>query len=367
MGLTALTVNGLSFPDTVNVDTLLLPLLPLSSSLTSLRLLNLARLTDAGVLSLRRLCPSLTHLSLHNCLALTPTAVNGLKVEDLEPAEGEEGRWSPATLTSLDLTKYRLANVRTLAQVSSFTALQRLVLRGCRELNDYAVGYVSHCRELRELDLSFCVLLTAEACNHLGASSTMVQSLRSLSLVSLELVTDVAMRHLAHLHLTSLDVSQCDQLTDRGLHHLTTGPCALTLTSLNLSWLPDITGAALLDFADLRTRFEASWEDRYDSRYDVGGEEEGEGEGEEEEEEEDEDGVDVSEMVEARRQSRMLMRKRDARRRDRGKEEEHGKCVPSEELWHALRRVDVTHCQEVDSGSKSVLIRTRPEVQLIWQ
>ena len=147
---------------------------------------------------------------------------------------------------------YRLANASTLRGVSSFTHLQRLVVRGCRELTDDAVKPIVDCAELRELDLSFCALLTPKSCLGLSSSPT-AQSLRSLSMVSLELLTDAALHYLARLSLTSLDVSQCDQLTDRGLHHLTTGPCALTLTTLHLSWLPNITGAALLDFADLRT------------------------------------------------------------------------------------------------------------------
>ena len=75
--------------------------------------------------------------------------------------------------------------------------------------------------------------------------------------------------------------------------------------------------------------------------------------------------VDVSEMVEARRQSRLLVRKRRERRERR--RVQGGVEGAAEELWHALRLLDVTHCQGVDSGGKSVLVHTRPEVQLIWQ
>ena len=160
-GLCRLTLNGRAYPASVNVDAALVALRPLSS-LTSLRLVNLPQLTDAGVAHIRGF-PTLKSIGLQNCLTLTADALFSLHspsgLRDVDPDDGKL-----VNLQTLDLTKYRTLNSNGMLALSWLPHLRELNLRGCRELTDDAMSVINESLGcLQRLDLSFCPLLTDRA------------------------------------------------------------------------------------------------------------------------------------------------------------------------------------------------------------
>ena len=354
LGLQQLTVNGLTFPETADVDGVISRLVPLTS-LTGLRLVNVARLTEKGLLVVRTAFPALLELGLQNCLGLTATALVPL----MTMADRGEG-WKTWQLQKLDLTKYRLLSESSLVRIVTLATLQVLNLRGCRELTDAAMQHLEHLH-LHELDLSFCAALTDKGVREVAQSRTLQRSLRRLSLVALGNVTDEAFRALAHLALNHLDVSQCEEVSDLGFELLMGGQCAYTLTSVAFCWCPLVSGTTLLSFAEPLPRSEVGRFNRWSAEDPQSDSEDGEEE--EEDSEYCDSDLDNSNAVEAAVLAREI-EKRVRRRRRKAREDYRQR---EDETWQSLREVDMSYCQGIDSGAKGVLVKVRREVHLIWK
>lgn len=76
---------------------------------------------------------------------------------------------------------------------------------------------VTNLRQLQNLDLSCCHLITDEGLRHLG----FLTQLQNLNLSFLNKITDEGLRHLNQLtQLLTLDLSSCEKITEMGLSHL---------------------------------------------------------------------------------------------------------------------------------------------------
>ena len=424
--LPAISINGQTFPADADVDQPIASLLSaLGSSLRRVRLLNLARLSKDGLRQAIRGLRALQQLELQNCLGLgadaaacltepgEPVTDNGSKQEaavaggrktassssssSLSSSSVQRG-YSPSTLQSLYLSKWRLLSNASLQPFRQFSSLTALNLRGCRDLNDECVRHLAPLR-LTALDLSFCTLLTDAAVAELASSLSrpLSSTLTSLSLVSLPRLTDVALQSLSLMRLRCLDLSWCEAVTDEGVLALGRGACGQSLTELRLSFCK-LTGDLLNRMAEVRTGEEEDSEEGMTFE-DSGSEpdERGSGElnemqseqpGEEEEEEEkreeeeadagsssrsplsDSDQETTTEMewasVRARRILRLARRERWAARAGHLGAAWLARRM-SLELWSSLRLLDVSFCAGIDSSSKALLIRARPQLTLRWK
>lgn len=117
------------------------------------------------------------------------------------------------------------------ALLQQMTALRMLNIGGCEGTTDAVVGIVAqHCRQLLELDVSESQRMTAAGVRQLGA----LPELQELNLGWNIRLKDEALDNLPHT-LTSLDLSFCGELTDRGLAATGRLPAlaALTLRKCN--------------------------------------------------------------------------------------------------------------------------------------
>ena len=297
-------------------------------------------------------------------------------------------------LVRLDLTKYRNFRDESLTMFSaehwqSFVGLQHLNLRGCRELWDGAMRCLAN-MPLLSLDLSFCVQLTDEGIERLAEQyKPLRQSLTSLTLTSVTQLTDGACEHLsAFVSLSHLVLSQLSQLTDHGLIELQRGPACLSLQSVDVSWCERLVGDWLVGVGEGWTRQEnerrmgADFLDYFDGSHRATDEEEQQDELGSEGHECDSDG-DGIELADARREAAVIARRRAAQRERRRRTRERAEtrerqqqqvAVTTEgtgederEMWSALRFVDVRYCHSIDVGSKLILGRLRPDIQLVWR
>ena len=290
-------------------------------------------------------------------------------------------------LVRLDLTKFRNWRDESLLTFRdehwrSFVSLRHLNLRGCRELTDESMSCVAD-MPLLSLDLSFCVQLNNLAIERLAnRSRPLRQTLKSLTLTSAVMLTDGACEHLAaFVHLSHLVLSQLPRLTDHGLIQLQRGPACLKLCSVDVSWCERLVGDWLVSVGEGWTRQEnerrmgADFLDYYDGSHSgMVQEEEDELTSEGHECDSDGDGV---ELADARREAAVIARRRAAQRERRRLTPERrvgqgqlatvAAAEESSEMWSALRYVDVRYCHGVDVGSKVILARLRPDIQLVWR
>ena len=97
-------------------------------------------------------------------------------------------------------------------------------------------------RKLTSLNLSNCTNITDAGLAHLAELP-----LTQLNLSGCENITDAGLAHLTGLPLTQLNLSECENITDAGLAHL----AKLPLTQLDLSYCENITDAGLAHLAKL--------------------------------------------------------------------------------------------------------------------
>jgi hypothetical protein len=97
-------------------------------------------------------------------------------------------------------------------------------------------------RKLTSLNLSYCKKITDKGLEHLKELA-----LTRLDLSYCEQITDIDLEHLAGLPLTQLNLSGCKKITDKGLEHLT----GFALTQLNLTSCWQITVVGLKHLAEL--------------------------------------------------------------------------------------------------------------------
>ncbi|RDD47381.1 F-box/LRR-repeat protein 7 [Trichoplax sp. H2] len=113
-------------------------------------------------------------------------------------------------------------------------------------LSDFALEFISHCKLLHKLDISFCDQMTSAALYHLRA----LKDLRSLRLKKGHNFTNDALNDLFNYviltrnihwscHITLLDLTECSQLDNNGLHSIAAN-CP-QLKELNLSWCWNIS------------------------------------------------------------------------------------------------------------------------------
>ena len=298
-------------------------------------------------------------------------------------------------LIRLDLTKYRNFRDQSLLCLStehwqSFTALRHVNLRGCREVSEGAMRQLANV-PLLSLDLSFCVLVDDEAIERLAEPyKPLHRSLTSLTLTADQLLTDGACQFLASFSsLSHLGLSQLPLLTDHGLIELQRGPACLSLCSIDVSWCERLVGDWLVGVGEGWTRQEnerrmgADFLDYFDrsiGHIDV--EHDDEEAGSEVALECDSDG-DGIELADARREAAVIARRRAAQREKRkqirDRRSAHSGQRPSDqtaaavadgddgEMWNALRYVDVRYCHGIDVGSKVILGKLRPDIQLKWR
>jgi F-box/leucine-rich repeat protein 14 len=110
--------------------------------------------------------------------------------------------------------------------------LEHLGLQDCQKLTDQALNHVSvGLRHLKTVNLSFCGSVTDSGIKFLAK----MQCLRELNLRSCDNVSDIGLGYLAEggSRITALDVSFCDKVGDQGLVYL--GQGLYSLRSLSLS------------------------------------------------------------------------------------------------------------------------------------
>ena len=419
--LPSLTINLVSCP-ALNFSTELAALLFRLPSLRCLRLLNCMKLTQPGVDAVVY-CGALAELTVQNCGSLQANSIQALlqpvprtllhppsplhvpkeTADDVALHTARTGvlavyrstaylsalssLWSDVRplydhrrLVRLDLTKYRNFRDESLLMFTdrhwhTFGQLRHLNLRGCRELSDDCMGRLANV-PLHSLDLSFCVQLTNKAIKRLSEPhKPLSHSLTSLVLTSVTLLTDGACEDLAGFSsLSRLDLSQLPRLTDHGLTLLQRGPACLSLCELVVSWCERLVGDWLVGLGEGWTRDEnerrmgADFLDYFDGSHGHSDEdEEGEGSGEARECDSDGDGI---ELADARREAAVIARRRAAQRERRRRTRERSgqqQQRDEQEMWSALRYVDVRYCHGIDVGSKVILGRLRPDIQLVWR
>lgn len=130
------------------------------------------------------------------------------------------------SLESLDVSGSQLSDAMLFTMTVSSPRLLALSMADCRNVTDPAVkDMLALCRQLRSLDLSGCVCLTADV---LREAATAAPQLESLTMARCSLLADLATIPLTSPSLTALDLSHCELL--RALDVSSPSLDALTLT-----------------------------------------------------------------------------------------------------------------------------------------
>ncbi|CAM1505536.1 Fc.00g111730.m01.CDS01 [Cosmosporella sp. VM-42] len=161
-------------------------------------------------------------------------------------------------------------NIQTAEAIFKTNNLERLVLSGCAELNDEALGAMLYgvepeidiltdlpvvpLRKLRHVDLSRCTRLTDAGVKALGH---LVPNLEGLQLSGCRALTDSALEPIlaSTPRLTHLELEDIEGLTNSLLsEHLTKAPCASKLEHLSLSYCENIDDTGVLPVMKKCTR-----------------------------------------------------------------------------------------------------------------
>uniref|UniRef100_A0A8C8JRU3 F-box/LRR-repeat protein 2 n=1 Tax=Oncorhynchus tshawytscha TaxID=74940 RepID=A0A8C8JRU3_ONCTS len=236
------------------------------------------KITDSTCNSLSKFCPKLKHLDLASCTSITNLSLKALS-EGCPLLEQLNISWCD------QVTKDGIQ-----ALVRCCPGLKGLFLKGCTQLEDEALKHIgAHCPELVTLNLQTCSQITDEGliticrgCHHLQslcvsgcanitdailhALGLNCPRLRILEVARCSQLTDVGFTTLARvsvetdkcpllLFLTvpwsllwslSQSLSHCELITDDGIRHLGSGPCAHDrLEVIELDNCPLITDASL--------------------------------------------------------------------------------------------------------------------------
>uniref|UniRef100_A0A8C8MJW2 F-box/LRR-repeat protein 2 n=1 Tax=Oncorhynchus tshawytscha TaxID=74940 RepID=A0A8C8MJW2_ONCTS len=245
------------------------------------------KITDSTCNSLSKFCPKLKHLDLASCTSITNLSLKALS-EGCPLLEQLNISWCD------QVTKDGIQ-----ALVRCCPGLKGLFLKGCTQLEDEALKHIgAHCPELVTLNLQTCSQITDEGliticrgCHHLQslcvsgcanitdailhALGLNCPRLRILEVARCSQLTDVGFTTLARVsvetdkdtfvyvspqitdgtliqlsihcpHLQVLSLSHCELITDDGIRHLGSGPCAHDrLEVIELDNCPLITDASL--------------------------------------------------------------------------------------------------------------------------
>ena len=227
--------------------TALCPTLP-----TGLHTLNLAKcfdLTDAAIRKIAQYFPNLTTLNLEGCRKSTK-GISALKncskltSLNLSNSDVKDEELIPL-VQALDLTRLDLSWCTNLSDKALSTVVKRcrrlttLSLRGCRQLTDswltdFSPFFLGKHIALTSIDLTECDNITDK-----GLSS-IVNSCPNLSVLDLRLcrqITDIGMDAIARSckHLTSLNLGDCQQISESALKKVASSCKSLT-TLVLLRW-----------------------------------------------------------------------------------------------------------------------------------
>uniref|UniRef100_A0A673Z112 F-box/LRR-repeat protein 2 n=1 Tax=Salmo trutta TaxID=8032 RepID=A0A673Z112_SALTR len=228
------------------------------------------KITDSTCNSLSKFCPKLKHLDLASCTSITNLSLKALS-EGCPLLEQLNISWCD------QVTKDGIQ-----ALVRCCPGLKGLFLKGCTQLEDEALKHIgAHCPELVTLNLQTCSQITDEGliticrgCHHLqslcvsGCANITDAILHALGLncPRLRLVLPLLLNchELEKMDLEecviavlncslvvfvvslSQSLSHCELITDDGIRHLGSGPCAHDrLEVIELDNCPLITDASL--------------------------------------------------------------------------------------------------------------------------
>ncbi|RZF42505.1 hypothetical protein LSTR_LSTR004424 [Laodelphax striatellus] len=194
-----------------------------------------ARLSDKGLSLVARRCPSLTHLQLHGCAAVTNAALFELvarcpSLHHLDitgciqiscismggvPGPGPELQQRRLLLQYLDLTDCAAVDDSGLRViVRNCPQLVYLYLRRCLKVTDAGIKFVpSFCSTLRELSVSDCSLVTDFGLYELAKLGA---TLRYLSVAKCTQVSDAGLKVIAKrcYKLRYLNARGCEAVSD---------------------------------------------------------------------------------------------------------------------------------------------------------
>ncbi|KAK3326143.1 hypothetical protein B0H66DRAFT_147851 [Apodospora peruviana] len=224
--------------------------------------LNLATLADKvndGSVMPLAVCTRVERLTLTSCKALTDSGLIALVQNNSHllalDISGDENI-TEASINAIAENCRRLQGINVslctnisnesmirLAQNCRF--IKRLKLNGCQQINNAAVlAFADHCPNILEIDLHQCQQVANESVTRLMAKS---QSLRELRLANCEVIDDYAFLSLpankTYEHLRILDLTSCQQLTDRAVEKII--DVAPRLRNLVLAKCRHITDAAV--------------------------------------------------------------------------------------------------------------------------
>jgi hypothetical protein len=228
-------INELDCSESDLTDQGLIALCPaLATGLHTLNIAKCFELTDAALRTVAKYFPNLTSLSLEGCRKCTKDIVV-LK--------------NCSKLISLNLSNCDLKDEELIPVVLSLPGLTSIDLSWCENLTDKALStLVKACRGLTTLKLRCCRQLTdawiADFSPFLGLGKQ--SSLTSLDLTECIMITDKGLSSLVKScpALSVLELRGCNHITDLGMNALSRN-CKL-LTSLNLGDCKEIKEAGLL-------------------------------------------------------------------------------------------------------------------------
>jgi hypothetical protein len=247
------------------------------TSITSLNLCGLNRVTDDGA---RMICAnlwSLKALSLEDMFLLNDSAFWFDRVKDGRPMADDRMLTSLTTLNLRDCINVTDGAMQGLGE--RCRQVESLVLRGCEKLTGQGLRaltlparfQVGFCDTLKSLDLSYCSALSAGALvdlvQHCGCledlhldglifvDDTTVQqiclsckTITRLSLQRCQQVTDAALCSIVdYLWLERIDLSHCTRITDAGIEVLAL--VCIAMQEVILRRCSKLTGACLFSLA----------------------------------------------------------------------------------------------------------------------
>ncbi|KAK1835332.1 SCF E3 ubiquitin ligase complex F-box protein grrA [Podospora conica] len=215
--------------------------MPLSvcSRVERLTLTGCKGLTDSGLIALVQNNTNLLALDISLDHQITEASINAI-AEHCRKLQG---------LNVSSCTK--ISNESLINLAHSCRYIKRLKLNDCSQLNDEAViAFAEHCPNILEIDLHQCRQVGNEPITQLLAKG---QSLRELRLVGCELIDDSAFLALpsnrTYEHLRILDLTSCQELTDRAVEKII--DVAPRLRNLVLAKCRRITDAAVYSISRL--------------------------------------------------------------------------------------------------------------------
>uniref|UniRef100_A0AAY4ASI3 F-box domain-containing protein n=1 Tax=Denticeps clupeoides TaxID=299321 RepID=A0AAY4ASI3_9TELE len=180
--------------------------------LITLNLQTCSQITDEGLITICRGCHRLQSLCVSGCANITDAILNALGQNCPRLRILEVARCSQ--LTDVGFT--------TLARVS-LPALSDTHKPECRITDGTLIQLSIHCPRLQVLSLSHCELITDDGIRHLGSGPCAHDRLEVIELDNCPLITDASLEHLKTCHsLDRIELYDCQQITRTGIKRLRT-------------------------------------------------------------------------------------------------------------------------------------------------